>query len=476
MFNLPKLHALVVNCFGTCKARKTCYREVKIYAAYIEMKNAKMKNNDLLIPFHAQLNDLATEGACFTIALSGGLDSVVLLHLFSRLKVREVTAHHIHHGLSENADNWVNFCKQQCEHLNIPLTINHVVLDKKNRTSLEALAREARYLALQNGFNGDNYLVTAHHQDDQLETILLALKRGAGLTGLQGIVAKQELRRGYLIRPLLDFSREQLERYAQYFKLAWIEDESNADQNFDRNFIRHSITPLLKKRWPAIAKTTSRSATHCQAQQVIIDELAKTDFNGCVSKKIILDIAILKQLSKARRDNVLRYWFKKSGLNYPSTQQLATIWDNVALAQADASPRIALQERSIHRYRGQLYLIDEKKFNTNNQKFIWQGEEQLEMCSSQLILKFNVSKSFLEVRPKHIVEIFFREHLSESFKCQPIGRDKSRSVKKLLHEYHVPPWQRNSVPFIFVDSVLVEAAGVWRCDTVFSESLRTSII
>lgn len=440
------------------------------------MKNAKMKNNDLLSLFKAHLNELVTEDAQFTIALSGGLDSIVLLHLFSRLKAQVVTAHHIHHGLSKNADNWVSFCKRQCDDLNIPLTINHVVLDKKNRTSLEALAREARYFALQKGFNGDNYLVTAHHQDDQLETILLALKRGAGLTGLQGIVAKQKLRRGYLIRPLLDFSREQLEGYAQYFNLVWIEDESNSDQTFDRNFIRHSITPLLKKRWPAIAKTVSRSAAHCQAQQVIIDGLTKADFSDCVSKKLALDIAILKPLSKARRDNVLRYWFKTSGLNYPSTQQLAAIWDNVALAQADASPCIALQMRAIHRYRGQLYLIDEKKFNTNNQEFIWQGEEQLEMCSGQLTLKFNVSKSFLEVKPKHIVEICFREHLSESFKCQPIGRDKSRSVKKLLHEYHVPPWQRNSVPFIFVDSVLVEAVGVWRCDTVFSESLFISII
>ena len=121
-------------------------------------------------------------------------------------------------------------------------------------------------------------MVTAHHQDDQLETVLLALKRGAGLTGLQGIVAKQKLEKGYLIRPLLNFSREQLEEYARQFKLQWIEDESNLEQRFDRNYIRQTITPLLKARWPAIAKTVSRSALHCQAQQTLIDEVTLSDF------------------------------------------------------------------------------------------------------------------------------------------------------------------------------------------------------
>tara|TARA_R110001583_G_scaffold26571_6_gene95823 strand:+ start:8474 stop:9778 length:1305 start_codon:yes stop_codon:yes gene_type:complete len=429
-----------------------------------------MKNNDLLIAFQAQLAELAPEGASFTIALSGGLDSIVLLHLFSRLQTKEVTAHHVHHGLSDNANSWGDFCSQQCEALNIPFFIHYVVLDNKNRTSLEALAREARYLALQENFTQDNYLVTAHHQDDQLETILLALKRGAGLTGLQGIVAKQKLAKGYLIRPLLDFSREQLEQYALQYQLAWIEDESNADQRFDRNFIRHSITPLLKARWPSIGKTTSRSAIHCQSQQAIIDELTAADFDQCVSKASVLNIVCLKRLSKARRNNVLRYWFKQSGLNYPSTQQLSAIWHNVVLAQTDATPQIKLSSRVIYRYRGELYLIEQKNCQPENQRVTWKGEQALAFCSGTLILKFVASDYFL--KEKHVVDICFRGSLPEGIKCQPIDRVKSRSVKKLLHEYHVPPWQRDFIPFIFVDSILVEAIGVWRCESAYSESLR----
>jgi tRNA(Ile)-lysidine synthase len=434
-----------------------------------------MKNNDLFIPFQAKLAQLVTgESVRFTIALSGGLDSVVLLHLFSRLEVSHVNAHHIHHGLSENADHWLHFCQQQCDALDITLRINYVVLGNKSRTSLEALAREARYLALQENFSLDSYLVTAHHQDDQLETILLALKRGAGLTGLQGIVAKQSLETGYLIRPLLDFSREQLEQYASLHQLAWIEDESNDDQDFDRNFIRHSIAPLLKGRWPSIAKTVSRSALHCQSQQGIINELIESDFEQCTLKKSVLNIVHLKKLSEARRNNVLRYWFKNLRLNYPSTQQLIAIWHNVVLAQADASPQLKLQSYILYRYRESLYLINDSKLRINHKTVFWKGEDKLELCSGQLLLKFEASQSFLA--EKHNVEICFRVNLPEGATCQPIGRAKSRSVKKLLHEYHIPPWQRDNIAFIFIDSILVEAVGVWRCESAYSESLRITII
>lgn len=433
-----------------------------------------MNNNDLLTQFQKQLNTLAPKDADFKVALSGGLDSVVLLHLFSRFVNKSVSAHHVHHGLSENADHWATFCLTLSEKLNINCDVTKVVLDKSSRTSLEALAREKRYNALQATLTDTSYLVTAHHQDDQLETVLLALKRGAGVTGLQGIVAKQGLDKGHLIRPLLNISREQLESYAQYFELTWIEDESNCDQRFDRNFIRHSITPLLKKRWPAIAKTVSRSALHCQTQQVIIDELSEADFQTCVSEMLVLSIDSLKQLSKARRDNVLRYWFKESGLNYPTTQQLSVIYSDVLSAQVDASPNIQLQGRSIQRYRGLLYLVDEKKSITDNEKIIWQGEKNLYIASAQLSLSIIATQPFLKAN--HVVEICFRGQLATRFKCQPVGRDKSRSIKKLLHEYNVPPWQRDSIAFVFINGILLEAVGVWQCDTEYSESLHITIV
>lgn len=433
-----------------------------------------MKNNDLLIVLQKLLNELASEYAIFKVALSGGLDSVVLLHLFSRLENRKVTASHIHHGLSQNADDWALFCQQFSKQLGIECCVTKVILEKKSRTSLEALAREKRYAVLQEGLTENSYLVTAHHQDDQLETVLLALKRGAGLTGLQGIVATQSLATGYLIRPLLNFSREQLETYAKKFKLQWIEDESNKNQDFDRNFIRHTITPLLKKRWPAITKTVARSASHCQSQQILIDELTNADFLSCILSPQVLKIERLKQLTQARRNNVLRYWFKKSKLSYPSSKQLIAVWENIALAQADAKPQLLLQGKNICRYRDALYLFEKNKLVTDLYDIVWQGERFINLCSGKIKLKIEVNEK-VQIGVHH-VQICFRKQLLTNLKCQPIGRDKRRSIKKLLHEYHVAPWLRDYVPFIVIDGVLVEAVGVFKCETALSHLLRVTII
>lgn len=433
-----------------------------------------IKNSDLFNLFQAELSNLVEQPAQFKIALSGGLDSVVLVHLFSRLDNTEVTAHHVHHGLSDNADSWVQFCMDFCGSLAIPLAVSHVKLDKQGRTSLEALAREKRYAALKEGFNRQSYLVTGHHQDDQLETVLLALKRGAGLTGLQGILAKQSLTIGYLIRPMLNFSREQLEEYARLFSLTWIEDESNSDQQFDRNFIRHSITPLLKQRWPAITKTVARSARHCQTQQQLIKELSESDFKCCQLSTLVLKIDSLKALTEIRRNNVLRYWFKLAELHYPSTKQLQVIWQDLVLAQADAKPKVVLQGISICRYQQAIYLVDESKLICKTHKIEWQEERQIIINSGPLQLQLDAEETFLN--RQYRVEICFRAQLSSGFQCQPIGRDKSRSIKKLLHEYHIAPWLRDSLPFVFINDELVEVVGLFRCAGQFSNLLHISII
>ncbi|MEI6897277.1 MAG: tRNA lysidine(34) synthetase TilS, partial [Psychromonas sp.] len=394
-----------------------------------------MKNNDLFYLFQTQLLALAPASAHFKIALSGGLDSVVLVHLFSRLEKSVSTAHHVHHGLSDNADKWVVFCTDLCASLTMPLQVSHVILAKKSRISLEALAREKRYAVLKEGFNDKSYLVTAHHQDDQLETVLLALKRGAGLAGLQGIVAKQSLSTGHLIRPLLHFSREQLEHYAQQFSLQWMEDESNRDQQFDRNFIRHRITPLLKQRWPAIAKTVARSAQHCQTQLQLINELTDADFKHCQLLPLQLKIMPLKALTETRRNNVLRYWFKQAAFHYPSSKQLSVIWQDLVLAQRDAQPKIQLQQVTVFRYQAVIYLVDERCIISKPQKIEWQGETQKIVDAGRFQLQIDVKNDFL--RQSHQIEICFREQLNAGFQCHPIGRGKARSIKKLLHEYQV---------------------------------------
>lgn len=212
------------------------------------------------------------------VALSGGVDSVVLLHLLAIFKKKnrcyQIIAHNVHHGLSENADQWQQFCARFCVTLSVPFIASKVTLQKKTRTSLEALAREARYQCFQESMQKNDIILTGHHQNDQLETLLLALKRGSGSTGLQGIRVQQNFSNGFLLRPLLIFSREQLVDYAEANELQWIEDESNQNTEFDRNFIRHKISPLLLERWPAIANSASRTAQLCQEQQRLLDEVA----------------------------------------------------------------------------------------------------------------------------------------------------------------------------------------------------------
>jgi len=440
-----------------------------------------MNKADLLNAFDAQLKLILAPQISFDqhfhIALSGGLDSVVLLHLFSRLRASDkryaLCAHHINHGLSANAADWQLFCQSLCASLTVDFCCSKVILEKKNRTSLEALAREKRYACLTGGLMENSYLITAHHQDDQLETVLLALKRGSGSTGLQGIQKRQKLHKGYLIRPLLNFSREQLAAYAQLFQLDWIEDESNQDQAFDRNFIRHSITPLLKKRWPGIGKAVARSANICQEQQQLLDEIALTDFNlhaEFLLNQQVLPIADLATLSIGRLNNLLRFWFKKNNLDYPSAKQLQTLWTDVALANNDAQPVMQFKGCSVRRYRKHLYLVNDNKIATSiAQKTLWQGQDKIALLDGLVELSFSVEKhnkaaeNLLNVGDNEKVEICFRSQLAVNLTCQPLGRTGSRSIKKLLHEYHVAPWLRDLVPFILVDGELKMAVGLWSC-------------
>lgn len=432
----------------------------------------KMKNGDLLSEFSKQLSLLTElDGADIHIALSGGLDSVVLLHLFSRLQSTadnfQLSAHHINHGLSDNATHWADFCLSLASQLKIKFHCSTVILNKQTRTSLEALAREKRYGCLKEKLSENSLLVTGHHQDDQLETILLALKRGAGITGLQGILPKQKLTKGQLIRPLLDFSRKELEEYADFFELHWIEDESNNDQVFDRNFIRHTISPLLKKRWPSISKTAARSASLCQEQQLLVDEIALLDFKQ-VSVRLLneqlLNISELKKLSKTRRSNLLRYWFKKHSVDYPSAKQLAVIYNEIALADKDALPKIQLKEITVRRYRDNLYIVKDKIETVfPDQPVSWSGESQMSLLGGVLLLNFKLGSQGIAVNSKAIVEICFRCHLSKQLTCTPVGRSGSRTIKKLLHEYHVAPWLRDFIPFLFIDGEFRSALGLWEC-------------
>ncbi len=301
-----------------------------------------------------------TQNNKLLVAYSGGMDSHVLLHSLKYLNY-ELRAVHIHHGLSKNADSWVEHCRTVCADLQIEFIVRYVkVIPGKH--SPEAIARELRYKEFAKLLDKSECLVTAHHADDQAETLLLQLFRGSGPKGLAAMPEHKGFMHGSLLRPLLEFSRADLHQYAQQNNLQWIEDESNENIGIDRNFVRHKLMPIIKEKWPGIIKTLSRSAEHCAEADELLAVLAGQDYiNIKGSKPNILSIKKLLALSSARQNNVIRYWLHKLDFPTPSSIKLKHIKNDVLNCRIDANPIVNWPGAEIRRYRDDLYVMSPLK-------------------------------------------------------------------------------------------------------------------
>ncbi|NNG62887.1 tRNA lysidine(34) synthetase TilS, partial [Pseudomonas fragi] len=279
------------------------------------------------------------------VALSGGLDSTVLLHVLAQLRqtrsLPPLSAIHVHHGLQAAADEWPAHCQALCNALGVPLQVVHVHVQAG--ASLERAAREARYQAFVTLTRAQEVLLTGQHRDDQAETLLFRLLRGAGVSGLAAMPRQRRLGEGNLCRPLLDVSRTDLEAYAREHSLGWIEDPSNQQTDFSRNYLRHEIFPLLTRRWPQAAASMARSAAHCAEAQGLLDDLARQDLQaaGAVSEfdwlgLPSLELAPITCLSPARQRNALRYWLAAFS-QLPDTDHWAG-WDALRDARGDGQP------------------------------------------------------------------------------------------------------------------------------------------
>lgn len=297
----------------------------------------------------------------FIIAYSGGLDSHVLLHLLSELRKKNsditVTAVHVNHQLNPLSDYWAQHCEKICLAFNIPIIIEKIHIDLKAGDSVEENARHARYAILEKYINKNNVLLTAHNLNDQAETFLLQALRGAGSKGLSAMPVKKKLDSGVLIRPLLHYSRDALEKYATENNLKWIEDDSNADTKFNRNYLRHAVFPILKKRFPAVMQNFSRCTRIVAEQEKIIADIAKADLALCCDastcNRTILHIKPLLALCESRQRLVLREWFRENNLRMPNEKHLKEIQKTVLHAAPDAHPvfrlgnTIVMRERNI---------------------------------------------------------------------------------------------------------------------------------
>jgi tRNA(Ile)-lysidine synthase len=394
------------------------------------------------------------------VAFSGGLDSSVLLHLLVGLRQQlpdlQLRAVHVHHGLSAFADQWVTHCQQQCVAWQLPLVVQHVQVDSQ-QGGIEAAARAARYSAFASTLAVDETLLTAQHLDDQCETFLLALKRGSGPAGLSAMAAQTSLGNNHLLRPLLGLSRQQLEAYAQQHQLSWIEDDSNQDPRFDRNFLRLQVLPLLNQRWPHFAAATARSASLCAEQEQLLDELLAEQLNKLLDKDRALAIDGLLMCSPARRFALLRRWIAIFGVTMPSREQLQRLWEEVALSREDAEPQLQLGKNQFRRFRRRLYLLPlmtelreiSLSWSLDDSLMLPDGLGELVSGEGDICLRAPQSQQKVSIR------------FTAQGKHRILGRAHSRPIKKLWQELGIPPWQRERIPLIYYDDQLIAALGVF---------------
>lgn len=401
------------------------------------------------------------------IAYSGGVDSHVLLHLLAQLRdqspstVPELVAIHINHQLQEQAGEWVKHCQRVCDELAIPLLSETVVIERCGGDSLEALAREARYKVFEQHLQPGECLLLGHHLDDQVETGFQRLFRGSGSLGLGAMADQRSLVGGILLRPLLATSRQAIDDFARAEALHWIEDPSNTDTGFSRNFLRLKLLPEIEQRWPNYRQSVARSLALSREAAELNSELAAIDCqqSGFDPMGQLLSLEVLGRLSTARQRNLLRYWLQQRGLSLPSSAQLQAVLEEVVHAVEDANPVVKWAGVEARRFRGQLYLLPALPPVDSGQVYQWAAGALLELGGNGQLSAEPVRGEGL--RPSQGFTIRYRQG---GERCRPAGRSGSQSLKKLFQEYSVPTWLRDRVPLIYAGSELAAVAGYWICE------------
>lgn len=390
----------------------------------------------------------------FCVALSGGLDSTALLHALHQLSSSHaisLRAIHVHHGLSRFADEWQLHCENLCQSLAVPLHSEQVEVAAAGQ-SLEATARAARYAVFERQLKAEECLVVAHHQDDQAETFLLQALRGAGPQGLAAMPLQKRFAAGWMCRPMLTHARLELEAYAYAEGLIWVEDDSNQNQRFDRNFLRQQVMPLLQSRWPAAAEILSRAARHCTQASELMQEVAEKDLQQCLRSNNSLSISELKSISKARLENMLRYWISLQALALPNSAKLYELCRQLQHYQTGHQLLIDWQQVEVRAYQARLYAMP-KLPPVTLEPFDWHGEVITLPAPFGLLTKASVQL------PTDITWPLQVKTRQAGQRVQLPGRSHRHSLKKLMQLIGVPPWLRDRIPLIFHENILVAIPG-----------------
>lgn len=396
------------------------------------------------------------------VAYSGGIDSHVLLHLLARsdqAKLKPIHAIHIDHGLHADSSKWSQHCALVAAELGIEFISIEVDVTDIDTLGLEAAARAARYNAFAQYLTESDVLLTAQHQQDQAETLLLQLFRGAGPKGLASMASQFQLGETSVHRPFLDIKQSDILSYAQQHQLAWIDDPSNIETRWNRNYIRHNVMPEIEKRWPSAAKTISRSAENCAEASELLMELAQLDLMtiGENNSSEYLSIPKLLALSPARRRNLIRHFIELKGLALPSAAVLQRVIDEVCLAKQDSVPMIAYAEVEIRRFQEKLYFMSPLPEHDTT---------QILECKNTDDLKINdhITLSWQQTDGQGLNEELITAGLTVRFRqggeqIQLPKQSHHKSLKHLFQEWAIPPWQRDRIPLLFSGDRLIAIVG-----------------
>lgn len=383
------------------------------------------------------------------VAYSGGLDSTVLLHRLAATGTAGLRAVHVHHGLQIAADDWLRQARRTCRSLAVPLTVRRVQIPADNAAGPEAAARAARYEAMQALLKPGDLLATAHHREDQAETVLLRALRGSGIAGLAAMRDLQPFGAGQLWRPLLAMPRASLHRYAEAQGLQWIDDPHNQDSRYARSHLRASVWPLLLSHWPQAAESLSRLAAHARDAEMLLNELAALD-QATLGESAALSVSQLLALSAPRRRNLLRQLWGQRGWLAPSADLVQRLEREVLRARADADPCLRFADGEARRYRDGLYLMAPLPAPPALE-LAWQR-------SRSLALPPGCGRLRAAKAPPQPLSIRFARG---GERLRPAGAAHHRSLKQLCQTHAVPVWVRVRMPLLYEGETLVSVAGLW---------------
>lgn len=413
---------------------------------------------DLLAALSALENGVRP--ARYVVALSGGLDSSVLLHALAATRTRHgrlLLAAHIDHGLSPDAPLWAEHCRRFAASLDVEFLAERVAVAEGD-SGPEAAAREARYAALAGLIAPGDWLLSAHHRDDQAETLLLNLLRGSGPAGVAGIPRLRRFAHGWLARPLLDVGRDALEGYARRHDIDWIEDPANEADRYDRNFLRHEVLPVLERRFPGAGARLSRSAELARDADTLLTELAAGDLDLAGGQPARLEIAALDRLSRSRSRNLLRHAIRQAGLPPAPAARIDSILDDLLPARPDAEPIVRWPGAEARRFRGRVYLLAACPAPDFDGRRLGSEAVALGAGLGELVLSTGPGEGLCEAVAR--ADLTLRRRRGGE-KIRPSGQSVTRSLKNLYQEAAIVPWMRESIPLVYAGDRLVAVADLW---------------